>query len=79
MSNDAVSLAMIHAVRSFGGKGRDGLFNVCGFSEALMRIAGAHGFIGPDVVRAILCGRADVIPQSDGAHYKYIGLSGDRK
>lgn len=69
--NDLVRLAIDRAVRDFGDKG-DGLFNAAGFGLRLGQLAGIKGGIDGHVVRAILTGRPDVAPESDGAHYRRL-------
>lgn len=70
MSNDLIRLAMERAVRRFGERGDD-IFNAAGFSKAMMDLAGLRGVIDGHLVRAMLAGRADVIPHGD-AHFTLV-------
>ena len=68
--NDTVRLAMEQAALHFGG---EGTFNACGFSRALVRIAGLSGVqLDGQLVRVILHGRTDVEQMSGGSHYKIL-------
>lgn len=69
MTNDVVRLAIDRAVKRFGDKG-DGLFNAAGFGIELMKLAGLNGSVDGLLVRAMLTGRPDVMPEPDGAHYR---------
>jgi hypothetical protein len=68
--SDLVALAMEQASADFGGS--DGVFNGTCFSQALTRLAGVKAAIDGRIVRAILWGRADVVPLRGGSHYRII-------
>lgn len=66
---DLVHLAMRQAADAFGGS--DGTFNAAGFSIAMTRISGLNGSVlDGHMVRAILCGRQDVVILPGGAHFQ---------
>lgn len=67
--NDLILLAMERAVKSFGGT--DKVFNACGFSNALTKLANINGVIDGEIVRVILSGRSDVKVLS-GGYYKLL-------
>ena len=66
-ANDLILLAMERATRNFGGT--DGIFNACGFSNALTKLANVNGVIDGAIVRVILAGRTDIEVLS-GGYYK---------
>lgn len=69
MMEDVVGLAIVQAVRSFGGNG--GMFNSAGFSQCLCRLAGLkiQGIDG-HLVEVILWGRIDVKAMPGGSHWQ---------
>jgi hypothetical protein len=68
--NDVIRLAMEQATELYGHNGT--LFNACGFSHRIMKIAGVTGVLDGRLVRVLLAGRMDVEPQPDGSMYRLV-------
>ena len=68
--NDMIRLAVDRACEDFGDPE---LFNAAGFACAIKDLSRTKGVLDGRVVRVLLTGRSDVMPETDGSHYRRIG------
>lgn len=74
---DMIRVVAEGAVRSFGPKKSDGIFQASNFACAFREVTGIQVTLDGQVVRAMLSGRRDIVPLAGGATYRLVSAAND--